>query len=310
MVPGELTWLSDGAGRFLWGSPGWLAFTGAALAQGEGWLHLVHPADREPLERAIGTDAGGPPALHCRLRDGRTGDHRPLRVTLTPVDAGGDDGVTARVVIAHASAPPAEAAQPAPLSVEELDRLVAELRAAVATAGSGAVSAADLAMRLDGRLLAFHAVEILRRAGEGGVDLAFFLGERLGAGAGLCDGRIAVEGGEGVLLAREALHPLGAILETLRFDALDHGALAVPGGRLTVRATMEAAGGRPRLRLAWTEEAGVPLPAPDRRAVAGAWRTDRLAPPEIGLAVAADRTRVTVDLLFAPEVARQALADR
>ena len=77
--------------------------------------------------------------------------------------------------------------------------------------------------------------------------------------------RLAVEGEPSVVLARELIAPVCLILHELATNAVKHGALSTPTGRVRVSWLNDqeelARGGGRRLRLRWEEQGG-PKPQP------------------------------------------------
>jgi PAS domain S-box-containing protein len=101
-------------------------------------------------------------------------------------------------------------------------------------------------------------------AGDGGTDLAALVGGVLepyadGAGA------VEVEGGPAVALSPRRAHALALVLHELATNAVKHGALSAPGGRVRIgwEVQEEGAGGGGRLlRLRWAERGGPPVAPP------------------------------------------------
>ncbi len=89
-------------------------------------------------------------------------------------------------------------------------------------------------------------------------SLARLIRDELHAHAGA--GQIDAEGPDLSLVTRTA-QPISMILHELATNALKHGALSVPEGRVTVRWSLEPGGG---LRLIWRERAGPAVRAPAR----------------------------------------------
>ena len=80
--------------------------------------------------------------------------------------------------------------------------------------------------------------------------------------------RLAVEAGPAVVLARGQVTPLCLILHELATNAVKHGALSSPAGRVRVgwrNDQEDAAGGGRRLRLRWEEQGGPAVRPPAGR---------------------------------------------
>jgi two-component sensor histidine kinase len=99
-------------------------------------------------------------------------------------------------------------------------------------------------------------------AGDGGTDLAALVGGVLepyadGAGA------VEVEGGPAVALSPRRAHALALVLHELATNAVKHGALSAPGGRVRIGWEVEeGAGGARQVRLRWAERGGPPVAPP------------------------------------------------
>jgi two-component sensor histidine kinase len=76
---------------------------------------------------------------------------------------------------------------------------------------------------------------------------------------------VVIEAGTSVALAPEQVLPLGMILHELGTNAVKHGALSVPGGRVRVGWTLSGAVGDQQLTLHWREEGGPAVRQPARQ---------------------------------------------
>jgi two-component sensor histidine kinase len=75
-------------------------------------------------------------------------------------------------------------------------------------------------------------------------------------------GRLSIDAGEAVVLTRTQVLPLGMVLHELAANAVKHGALSAPGGRVHVVWTVDEVDGQRRIRLRWTERGGPRVAAP------------------------------------------------
>lgn len=75
---------------------------------------------------------------------------------------------------------------------------------------------------------------------------------------------VTLDGPE-VLLKTNAALALGAALHELASNAVDHGALSKPGGKITVQWSIKKTGGDGALVILWTERGGPPVPAKPKR---------------------------------------------
>ncbi len=90
-------------------------------------------------------------------------------------------------------------------------------------------------------------------------ELAARLSTMLGSEA------VVIEASPGVLLTPAQMLPLGMILHELGTNAVKHGALSVPGGRVRVGWTLGGAAGDQHLALRWREEGGPTVQQPATR---------------------------------------------
>lgn len=146
--------------------------------------------------------------------------------------------------------------------------VLAVARSLIRRAGETSADARGWACRLEGRLDA-----VVRAQGEGasaldaGLDLELLVRDELLA-AGVEEERARV-GGPTVTLRDHAAVVFSLAVHELVLNALEHGALAAPTGRLDVRWTMGSprAGGADAsiLRLSWTETGATRLRPPERQ---------------------------------------------
>ncbi|UHC20092.1 PAS domain-containing protein (plasmid) [Methylobacterium currus] len=111
-------------------------------------------------------------------------------------------------------------------------------------------------------------------------------------------GRLVLEG-PGVVLPSDLAVPVGMALHELTINALRHGALADPGGRLQVTWWLEEGTAGRSLRWDWSEHDGPPAPLPTREGF-GSRLLNKVLATQTGAAVdvafAADGLRVSVRL--------------
>ena len=131
-----------------------------------------------------------------------------------------------------------------------------------------------------GRLEALTHAHELAFGTEGGVDLAALVGgvlEPYTAG----DGAVAVEAGPAVALPPARVQALALVLHELATNAVKHGALSAPEGRVRVGWAVEGAGGARRVRLRWEERGGPPVAPPAARGF-GTELIEHVATDELG----------------------------
>ena len=110
--------------------------------------------------------------------------------------------------------------------------------------------------------------------------------------------------GPPLLLPSELAVPIGMALHELTTNAITHGALAEPEGRIEVTWTVENEPAGRRFRWQWNEHDGPPVPLPTREGF-GSKLLNRVLTAQIGaevdIAFEPDGLRVTVDVPFGQE---------
>jgi len=134
----------------------------------------------------------------------------------------------------------------------QLRSLFAVLRTLVRQSSQGRNSVADFSAHLEGRIGALARVhEMLMRVPAVGVDLEELVcGELLAQSAPM--ERCSV-GGPEIRIARESAGALGLAFHELAVNAIAHGALATPGGRVNVHWSMRGENGSSWLEVQWSE---------------------------------------------------------
>ena len=168
--------------------------------------------------------------------------------------------------------------------------LLAMVRALARRTGAEGRSGEQYRDAFLGRLEAFAVAHELAFAAEGGADLAMLVGRTLEPYAGE---RAAVEvaAGPAVTLAAAKVQALALVLHELATNAVKHGALSTPEGRVGVGWAVEETDGVRRLRLRWRERGG-PRVAPPASHGFGTLLIERAAARELG---------GPAELTFAPE---------
>jgi len=115
----------------------------------------------------------------------------------------------------------------------------------------------------EGRLTALSdAHNLLTREHWGAVSMARIIGDAVaphGAGEGF-----ELEGPDLPLAPKTAIS-LALAIHELATNAVKHGALSQPEGRVSIRWSLSEAAAGPRLMLTWTERGGPPVSTPSRR---------------------------------------------
>ncbi|RYJ02019.1 MAG: PAS domain S-box protein, partial [Acetobacteraceae bacterium] len=271
-VAADVVWARLETGAMPAPQPSWEAFTGQTPSQyrGFGWQDAIHPADRamaaERWEAATGS--GQPFDAEVRLRH-RDGGWRHCLVRAAPVPAEAS-ALRPRQrpglwVGAHIDVTPlreAEARQR--FLMQEIDHraknALSVVQAVIRLTRAG--SRQDFVAAVEGRVAALaRAQTVLARGRWTGADLRVLLeGELapfLGPQANGARGPLVALEGPPVLVAPTAAQPLSMAVHELATNAVKHGALAVPDGRVTVLWEADPAAGV--LRLRWTETGGPPV---------------------------------------------------
>ena len=121
----------------------------------------------------------------------------------------------------------------------------------------------DYALHLDGRLDAIARMQVMMLASpEAGIGLDHLVADSLRAHAARESDQISIDG-PALLLRGRAAEWLSLAIHELATNAVEHGALFVPNGSISVTWRVEAAEAGDALRFEWLEE-NVPTSAPQR----------------------------------------------
>ena len=264
----QLVFRTRADGERTWGSPQWIEFTGLNLeaSVGFGWLDAIHPDDREKTLDAWREAADtGEYYVENRVRRQKDGEYRWHQTRAKPTDKAN---------------PVASEWVGTTTDIHDLrglkDRqqmLLAELqhrtRNLLAVVGSIANRTARAGIALDdfrrdfqSRLRSLSSVQSLLSRGEREtIDLRDLVDSELSAhlGGGMAPERVEMTG-PGVILGATAAQALGLALHELTTNAVKHGALSQPSGRLSVRWDRDRRGPEDAVTLEW-QESGVTLPA-------------------------------------------------
>lgn len=123
--------------------------------------------------------------------------------------------------------------------------------------------------------------------------------------------RVAIRGDK-VILTPKAGMALSMTVHELTTNAVKHGALSAPEGRLDIRWTINGGGVVPMLRIDWTESKGPPVRSPTRRGF-GATLIERALAHEFDARVKREfdpsGLRCTIQMPLTAEVGRPAPRD-
>ncbi len=177
--------------------------------------------------------------------------------------------------------------------IAELDHRVKNILAQVAAVGSatrqGSRSIGEFLGSLDGRMQSMAAAHtLLSKNGWHSIRLDALVRSQL---APYMSGANITIGGPDVLLASAEIQALARVLHELATNAAKHGALSIPGGRVSLKWDLKLNGAATNLTLVWREFGG-PMVAPEAQSSYGTDLIRNLIPHELGGAV---------DLMFAGE---------
>ncbi len=198
---------------------------------------------------------------------GKNGGIHEVSLTVSPVrDSEGAIVGVSKIVRDIAERKQAE--RRSDLLLGELDHRVKNILAIVSSVVSQtrktAATPEAFAAAIEGRIQAIaKAHSLLTRGGRLGATLAAIVETELAPYRGVGQ-RVTVSGDE-VILTPKAGMALSMTIHELTTNAVKHGALSVPEGRLEIRWTASGDGMAPLLRIDWTESEGPPVTPPTRR---------------------------------------------
>jgi two-component sensor histidine kinase len=235
------------------------------------FLSYIHPEDRDSMR-----------LLMHALRDGKT-DRQEQEFRIQHVDGavhwllnrgrlfhlrGPEGGQSHRVmgtildVTLHKHADERQQ-----LLMAELDHRVKNVLANVSAiahlSSLRALSVKGFVEALDGRIQAMaQAHSLLRRGNWDGADLAELAETLIRPFRTAGQGNIRIEGVP-VALSAKAAQSLALVFHELATNAVKHGALSAPGGKIVIGWDRVADGGSGQIRLVWQELDGPPVSHPD-----------------------------------------------
>jgi two-component system CheB/CheR fusion protein len=216
---------------------------------------------------------------------------------------GQEDSVAGALVTFVDITQPVETEEQLRLLVQELNHrsrnLMAMVCAMVRQTLARTASPDEFVSNLLGRIDALaRAHGLVARQSWGDVALADVIDQELEPHAEDLPGRIE-QGGPPVQLNPKAALALGMVLHELGTNALKHGALSDPNGRVSVRWSLEDGSGGRRLAIRWAESDGPRVAAPATRGF-GSELIERQIRHEFGGSVAVEHppegVRVTLTL--------------
>ena len=255
----QLVWRSQNDGDWTGASPQWTAYTGQSEAQshGLGWLHHVHPDDRDrTLAAWHAAEAVGTLEVDHRLRRASDGAYRWFQTRATPLrDASRQTiewfGTSTDVHEFRALQ------ERHSLLLAELQHQVRNTLALVRVMAQGLAKTSDsvegYADQLDDRLTALSRVlSAATRDPKVGTDLECLVAEELSAQLVREDEQVEIAGPP-VLLPSKIAQTMGLAIYELATNAVEHGALTKPNGRVKISWSREQDQAGTHLVFEWAE---------------------------------------------------------
>ena len=262
----QLTWTSHDSGRWTWASPRWAAYTGLDTDRSQDylWLAAVHPDDRKNFLAAWGeADLSGVLDVeHRLLNPDHPGEARWFHTHAVPLpEIPGQErewlGTCTDVHDAKLQERRVEALQDA--SRRQVSDVLTLIRSMTRRTIRDDALTEGTAAHLDSRLEAIARTQLMLSNRDARVEVAELVSDGLLA--------YAAQEGDRVLIAGPALflrgftaELLGLMLHELAMNAVEHGALSTPDGRIEVAWHVDG----DLFRFEWVET-GVPMPDPATR---------------------------------------------
>ena len=257
----------------------------ACMGDLRNWSARVVLDDREAAMKTLAEARDGNRRVHeFRIQRPDTGEFRVLRDTVFPLfDVRGQ--VTRIAGICSDVTEERRSAQHQSVLLGELQHRVRNIMALIASIAwrtrQSVTSVDDYAQRLSDRVMSLARTQaLLTRAANAGIALRELLDEELAAQAE--SAQYALKGPD-VMVPPKAAEVLALALHELASNALKHGALATPEGRIVVSWSLREADGAPWLDIHWDERRpAVPgWTAPERRGF-GTALVEARVPYELG----------------------------
>lgn len=262
----QLVFRSRATGDRTWGSPQWIEFTGLDLEHslGFGWLDAIHPDDRVATVAAWDqAQRGGEYTVEHRIRRAVDGDYRWHQTRARPVDNG--DPVAGEMVGTSSDIHDMRSLRDRQdVLLAELQHRTRNLLAVVRSIASqtlrASASLAEFDTEFGERLAALGRVQgLLARTEHQVLDLGTLVEAELAAHIdSRRDGDKVLMDGPLAIVSAGAAQALTLALHELATNAVKHGALGQPSGRLSVKWHTEGVRER-RIVLEW-RESGVTMP--------------------------------------------------
>lgn len=264
----QLVFRTRATGERTWGSPQWEVFTGRldAESRGLGWIDAVHPEDREATLAAWrDAPASGEYYAEHRIRRVADGVYRWHQTRARPVDPDApstSDWVGTSTDI-HELRGLQERQQVLMAELQHRTRNLLGLIQAIARRTlRNSETLEEFGTEFESRLRALSRVQGLLAQGDRAIDLHGLIEAELAAHGNHETDKVALEGPP-VAVPTGSAQALTLALHELATNAVKHGALGQPSGKLSVTWKLEDNDGGRWLRLEWRER-GVRMPDAER----------------------------------------------
>lgn len=265
----QLVFRSAHTGMRTWGSPQWSTYSGLSFPDsvGMGWLDAVHPDDVElSLAGWAEASASGKYDVVHRIRAARDGEYRWHKTVAVPLASANEP---AEWVGASSDIHDLRVLQDQQrILLAELQHrtrnLLAVVHAISRRTQRSSDSLEDYAEEFETRLRALSRVQTILTAAEGiAIDLRKLIENELRAHVSLeSDTKVSIAGPAATVPPSSA-QTIALALHELCTNAVKHGALGQPDGKLTIEWQVEAMSSGRCIVLRWVER-GVHMPARKR----------------------------------------------
>ena len=285
----QLVWLSHDHGHWTWASPHWAIRTGLTneMSLGLGWYAAVHPDDR------IATQAAWQHAMDTKVLDvehrlldlKRPGEARWFRThgSLLPGIEGQENEWFGFATDVHEEKLNEERRRLMRDAMHRHIKNILVLTRTIARRTAGTHDAVqDYVLHFDSRLDAVARAHVMMAASDGNIGLEHLVADGLRAHAAHEGDQVHISGPP-VLLRGKAIEWLSLAIHELAMNAVEHGALSSPEGRIAVAWHTETSQAGTAVHFEWLEN-GIPRPAvPTRRRGFGSEVIESLLSQELGI---------------------------
>jgi PAS domain S-box-containing protein len=262
----HLMWRSSDSGRWTWANPQWCDFTGQSLQESldHGWRQMIHPADLAATRKAWRSSArNGVIDFDLRIKRASDGVFLWHRIRVTRVcDA--NDQAAEWIGTATDIEDLKQLQRQQRILLAELQHRTRNLLAVVHAISQKTIrrskSLQEFATKFLSRLSALSRMQgLLTRTSEGTLDLRQLVELELDSHAAVDPSRIQVAG-PAVRVGAAPARVLALALHELTHNAVNHGALGQPSGRLAIDWAIDDVDGERSLAFEW-RESGIVIPS-------------------------------------------------